>query len=722
MSVRSRLTALLRRNLREDELGKAGIAISLAMLTVLAAVVAGLQGQASIQAQRGNREAQRIGLEATGRNASSVIQIGAAYGIYRRWFEQIERSNWASDQQTRAASASNRPELDALQQAESQIGDWTKSQTDLLKPPYYDGRNADFAAFEADRLTGPEVLASEQRAVEAAVASTWDGKASDYVTVLTVLAVGLFFLGLGSTVGRRARPLLASAGVVFGLASLVWTIAIAAAPIHRVPQTAIDQVVASQMALSKTPNDQGDPKLSDAGRTGYLAAIQQADAAVAVDPDYASAYRVRAESRVAFADALFFASGPGDEVTTVLKGAIADYRRYLDGHPDDYAAWWNLGWSEYLVGDQPASVDATNQALIRSPSLFPLYLNRALAFLAGGDATQGLADVDEAIRRAGQDSADSSQYYLGQSDFDIGRLAALYPSQADVLHGIQLRLREAQVSLRVFGSVTPATDAPQPGTITITPVQMKQYSGGVLVAGAPLADGGTVSTTDAVGVRVSIEGADGVAGRTVSARVWVDGLPQAEYNQDVVVKGATLTLDLVSPYGRAGFDLDPGSYALDVYVDGARRFQASWTVLPRPDKPQYITTAAPFLETLKGLGFTCDDPATADKKTSVNCSVKDSDETTYIADLTWDTQDRITYVVLGTATPAASTVDVNANGHQFFGYVVKQLYPPDLAATATAWIDRQGTDVDDVDIGGTTLRVYGNDANTRNMDIWSPWP
>ena len=135
MSVRSRLTALLRRNLREDELGKAGIAISLAMLTVLAAVVAGLQGQASIQAQRGNREAQRIGLEATGRNASSVIQIGAAYGIYRRWFEQIERSNWASDQQTRASSASNRPELDALQQAESQIGDWTKSQTDLLKPP-----------------------------------------------------------------------------------------------------------------------------------------------------------------------------------------------------------------------------------------------------------------------------------------------------------------------------------------------------------------------------------------------------------------------------------------------------------------------------------------------------------------------------------------------------------------------------------------------------------
>ena len=722
VSVRSRLAAVIRRNLREDELGKAGIAISLALLTVLAAVVAGLQGQASIQAQQGNREAQRIGLEATGRNASAVIQIGTAYGIYRRWFEQIERSNWASDQQTRAANASNRPELDALQQAESQIGDWTKSQTDLLKPPYYNGTSTDFAAFEADRLTGPEILASEQRAVEAEVASAWDGKSSDYVTILTVLAVGLFFLGLGSTVGRRARPLLASAGVLFGLASLAWTVVIAIGPIHRVPQPPIHLVGAALVALTKPPNDPAPPTLSDAGRAGFLAAIQQADAAVAADPEYASAYRVRAESRVAFADALFFSSGPSDEVTSVLTGAIADYHRYLDGHPDDYAAWWNLGWSDYLAGDQRASIDATNQALSRSPGQFTLYLNRALAFLAGGDPTQGLADVDEAIRRAGQDSTDSSQYYLGQSDFDIGRLAAIYPSQADVLRTIQLRLRETQVALRVFGTTTPAADAPAPGAITVKPVQLKRYSGGVLVEGATLPDGGTVATTDAVGVRVSVAGADQLAGRTVSARVWVDGLPQAEYNQDVVVNGATLTIDLVSPYGRAGFDLDPGAYALDVYVDGARRFQTSWTVLPRPDKPQYITTATPFLATLKGLGFTCDDPVTTDKKTTTNCSVKDNDETAYIADVTWDAQDRITYVVLGAVTPAGSAVDVNANGHQFFAYVVKQLYPPDLATTATTWIDQQSTDVDDVDIGGTTLRVYGNDANTRSMDIWSPWP
>src|SRR4051812_46973465 len=60
-----------------------------------------------------------------------------------------------------------RPGFDALQEAETAIGAWTKAQSDLLKPPYYNGSDADFAAFEADKLTGPEILAAEQRTVEA---------------------------------------------------------------------------------------------------------------------------------------------------------------------------------------------------------------------------------------------------------------------------------------------------------------------------------------------------------------------------------------------------------------------------------------------------------------------------------------------------------------------------------------------------------------------------
>jgi tetratricopeptide (TPR) repeat protein len=723
MSVRHRVKRALHRNLREEDLGKAAIALSLALLTVLAAVVAGLQGQASIMSAQGNRSAQAIGIQAIGDNASHVIQVGSAYGVYRTWFEQIERSNWATQQQTLAVNASNKPEIDALQGAESSIETWTKSQTDLLQLPYYNGTDADFDAYEADKLVGPETLSAEQRAIEADVASEWDGKASDYVTVLTVLAVALFFLGLASTVGRRARPLLAGAGILFGVGALVWTITIASAPIHRVPQDAVDQVVASAVALAKTPTEQGVASLSDKARKGYQAAIDAADKAIGIDPTYTSAYRLAGEARVGYADSLYFSSGPSDEVQSILHAGVDDYRQYLTDNPSDYAGWWNLGWAYYLGGDQFASVDATNQALVRSPAQFTLYLNRALAFLAGGDQQQAAADVDEAIRRAGTDSSDSAQYYVGQSDYDIGRLATLYPNQAAFLRDVQVRLREANVSLRVSGTVTPAAGAPKPANVTVTPVQLKVLAGGTLVEGQPLADGAQVQSTDAVGVRVTIPDTSALAGHTVSTRVWVNGLPESDYNHDVTVAGTNLSIDLVSPYGEAGFNLDPGTYQVDVYVDGARDYTLSWTVQPAPDKPQYQITAQPFLTGLQGVGFQCDNPTTAsDGKTSTNCSVLDTDQTTYIADITWDQQDRITEIVLGVSTPADSTADINALTHQFYDAIAKQLFPADVATRASAWLDKTTDKPDDDEVGGTQMRVYGADAHTRNLDIWSPWP
>ncbi len=724
MSLRASAGAAIRRSLREDELGKAGIALALALLTVLAAIVAGLQGQASIEAQRGNREADRIGLEAIGRDTTSVIQIGTAYGVYRRWFEQIERANWAQNQQTVAVDSASRPQLDALYQAEVDIEAWTKAQSDLFSSTYFKGSgNPDGAKFEADKLYRAANLAAEQRSIEAEVASAWDGKAAEYVTILTILAVGLFFLGLGSTVRRRARPMLASAGVLFGVGAAVWTIAVVTAPIHRVPGEAINQVVASQISLSTTDDEHGQAKLSDASRKGFAAAIDQADLAVKADPSYPSAYRARATARTGFADSLFFASGPSDEVTALLNGAVADYRSYTAMRPDDYGAWWNLGWSLYLAGDQPASVDATNQALIHSPAQFTLYLNRALAFLAGGDQKQAMADVDEAIRRAAQDSTDSSQYYLGQSDFDLGRLAAIHPDQADVLRNIQVRLRETQVSLRVFGAVTPVLDAPPVGAVTLEPLKLKRYQGGTLVEGAPVADKGSILSTDANGVRLSIADAAPLLNRTVSARVWLNGLPASEYNVDLTVKNLPLTLDLVSPYGRAGFNLDVGNYQIDLYVDGARRFQAAFTVQPPPDAPQYVTTAAPLLANLKSLGFACGDPQPSASTTRIDCDTLDStDQTTYIVDVEFDAKDRITYLILGATTPTDSTADINKLGHVLFAYVLKQIYPTDLATTAINWVNTQDVAVDDFDVGGATLRVYGNSAHQRSMDIYSPWP
>ena len=104
MSMTSRWGVSLRRHLAEEDVGKAGRALALALLTVLAATVAGLQGHASLESGRAGRIAEQIALEATGASSSSVIQVGAAYGIYRRWLEQYERSTWAANEAIKAAA------------------------------------------------------------------------------------------------------------------------------------------------------------------------------------------------------------------------------------------------------------------------------------------------------------------------------------------------------------------------------------------------------------------------------------------------------------------------------------------------------------------------------------------------------------------------------------------------------------------------------------------
>ncbi len=110
MSARERIATLVRRNLDEAEPSRAAIAVSLALLTVLAAAVAGLQSQAAIEFQRSQREADRIGLEATGRDAAAIVQVGAAYGVYRRWFEEEQRATWAQTELSRNASPPNKTE------------------------------------------------------------------------------------------------------------------------------------------------------------------------------------------------------------------------------------------------------------------------------------------------------------------------------------------------------------------------------------------------------------------------------------------------------------------------------------------------------------------------------------------------------------------------------------------------------------------------------------
>ncbi len=715
--------AAIRRHLAEQDVGKAGRALALALLTVLAATVAGLQGHASLEAARAGRVAEHLALDATGASSSSVIQVGAAYGIYRRWLEQHERSGWAANEAIKAAEAGDLERLQVLQQVDLELAAWITSQTPLLQPPFYDPdlRVSDSFAFEAEMIVRPSILAAEQRASELAVAAAWQGRASGYITALTVIAVGLFFVGLASTVSS-GRRFLAGAGVTFGLAAAAWAIAIAIGPIPRVPPAAIEHLAAAHAAVSRAPLLSGTAVPQPEQLAWYQTAIDEASAALALDATYESAYLARGGMRVLYGDELVLSGAEEDvDAQALLRAGMADYERYLETHPDDYAAWWNLGWAGYLVGDHAASIEATSRALELAPTQFTLHLNRGLARIAGGDRAGAETDVRRALELAAADTSDTAGWYLGQSDFDLGRLAELHPEDADILGSIQLQLREAQVALRVLGRPLPESTAPQPRSVTLRPIDIGRYAGGLIAEGEPITAGAHLPTTEAVGMRVVVEGNE-LAGHQLSARMWVNGLPRPDYVVDAAATSATTTLDVMSPYGRAGADLQPGSYSLDVYVDGSRRFTSAWTVDPRPSQPAFTLTATSLLAALREDHFSCPPGTTTDGITRTQCDGTGAvSGRTFFVEVNADDRDRLTWVVI-TARTAGAEDPVPAVAPSLFKYVVALIYPPDLVDRAAAWIDDQDDTVNDLELGGATLRVFGATETDRRLDIFATWP
>ena len=178
------------------------------------------------------------------------------------------------------------------------------------------------------------------------------------------------------------------------------------------------------------------------------------------------------------------------------------------------------------------------------------------------------------------------------------------------------------------------------------------------------------------------------------------------------------TFDLINPYGRAGLDLDAGAYELQLFVDGATRFTFDWTITPTPTEPAYTLGASALLAQIQADGFACEAPeADEDDGTKVACGVTDADDIYYRFDVFHDDADKITYLVLGTVVPSED-VDVVEPAALFFGYAFRLLYPAELAERAEAWFAKQGTAVNEVQVGGTTIRLYSTSPTGRDIDIY----
>lgn len=553
------------------------IAFIMALVTVLATGVAGLQQYSSQRDDRANREAELIANEAVGTDVSAAVEANADYGIMRRWQEELFQQTWAQQQLSADPLGPASPLLQAMATSNSQLADWASTQSGLLQAPYFDAQNktTDAIAYGADR-SAATFRAREERLAATDESNAWSAVSTRYVAILTMLAVALFFLGIASTAERAARPGLTLGGSLLGLVALVWTISSVASGVDRIQGSAIDRLVDGNVALTKgtgyasTDVEKARPFLEEA--------IRGADAALEQDSDYASPLLLRAGARLTLANAILAKGQDTDETRSLINDALDDYRSYSALRPEDPATWWNLGITAFFAGQYQESVDASTKSIEISPNQFPVYLNRAIAYLALGNKSAADADVESGLRVVAASGLDSNASFFIREDAGLERLAARRPNEADAIRAMQRRLREVYVAYRATGQGTADAGAPEVKVDSASLIGVTLN--GEVIAGKAIENGASFGQAEGGGVRLTLAGSMD-KDRVLSVRVWNADQLDPTFNVDHGWDAGTdsLSVDLMSPYGRAGFAMSPGKYFAEIFLDGATRGRFAFEVI-----------------------------------------------------------------------------------------------------------------------------------------------
>jgi len=136
----------------------------------------------------------------------------------------------------------------------------------------------------------------------------------------------------------------------------------------------------------------------------YSQAIADIDRALAITPDLAAAYLLRAQA--GYRQWQSDASIPGDHDSDALTRAtirrkqlddvVADLTHCLDLSPRMAEAWYNLAVARLAAGDYTSALAALDKAIEIKPALGEAWYNRGYVYLKLGNRRLGIADLSHA--------------------------------------------------------------------------------------------------------------------------------------------------------------------------------------------------------------------------------------------------------------------------------------------------------------------------------------
>ena len=519
------------------------IGVSIAIMTIYAAIIGMLQVHAGNLNTQYRAETQRYAIEAMRIRSMGETQSAFDTGAVSRMVDFIAQQRSLAESRNDTAIVEK---MDVMSDALTNV-------SPILKPPYDALGDDAIARFEVELYVRDAVRAEQYRAAYAPMDAGWDSKANTYVVHLTLLALVLALLGLGVVMHNIPRAMVLTMAGVISIITTGWVITTYLEPVPTLNPAAIEAYTNaySQAYEGKT----------EAALTGYADAI-------AKKPDYADAYYEQA--------LLMYAT---EKYPDALK-SLASARKYgYEESSIDYIE----GYIMMLQGDFGAAETATNAWLAREPrSIAALGQQVAVAFARDNAAA---ATTSQATLINEMNSQVAAIRAKGDEPEDL--LWVTMNENADVVNDVVLAATQ-QADMNSFGALTlvPATvtqaesavQAIRSAAITLE-YDLKPTSGKATDIQVGVTDDQEVFTAQdtfpADNLAISplmlqLNAQQITPGAHVLVRFYVEGSEDESLRYVSEWSGATdgpTTLAVPIDLGPA-YVLPAGNYAVELYIDG----------------------------------------------------------------------------------------------------------------------------------------------------------
>ncbi len=210
------------------------VVILTVLTTVVTAIVAGLQADASIRASVNNRDSQVDAVLVAGELHRQALQSAYDTNVFTDYLKNSEEAivlqitaleqDQAGESQ---ASAASQGQADRAQARADTAQKFSIFFTDPRYAPTTSDGMPDMQAYLDDSTAAAnEIVAKQNTAADQY--NRWNRKGDAYTSVLAVLAVAFFLLGLAQALTPKLRLLLAVFGVVAMAGAALWTVVILA--------------------------------------------------------------------------------------------------------------------------------------------------------------------------------------------------------------------------------------------------------------------------------------------------------------------------------------------------------------------------------------------------------------------------------------------------------------------------------------------------------------